>query len=182
MTTAELLAIPDDDVRRWLIRGELRERGSPETRFRPRANAAALAQFSAELGNWHHDRPKPNGEVYCAVWLRLPGTPETVVMADAVYVSPEVEAAQPADETFVHGVPTVIVEIPSPSNTSEDIEEKLDAYLEAGVPITWIVNPRRRTILAYRPDAEPVLFTASDDLTAEPHLLGFRVRVASLFE
>jgi hypothetical protein len=35
--------------------------------------------------------------------------------------------------------------------------------------------------MIYRPDAEPELVNIKQDLTAEPHLPGFRVAVAQLF-
>jgi Uma2 family endonuclease len=76
----------------------------------------------------------------------------------------------------------LVVEIVSPSNTQANIDEKLDAYLDARIPLIWIAHPRRHTVTVYRPDAEPVMFNATADLTAEPHLPGFRVRVKDLFE
>ena len=73
------------------------------------------------------------------------------------------------------------VEILSPSDTQETIDEKLAVSIESGVALVWVVNPRFRTVTVYRPDAPPVLFNDQLDLTAEPHLPGFRVPVARLF-
>jgi hypothetical protein len=44
-----------------------------------------------------------------------------------------------------------------------------------------VVNSRFRTINVYRPDAEPELFNEWQEITAEPHLPGFRVSVAEIF-
>lgn len=47
------------------------------------------------------------------------------------------------------GVPTVIVEILSPSNQSHDLVTKLNLYMQYGVKEYWIVNPIRDGILIY---------------------------------
>ena len=63
----------------------------------------------------------------------------------------------------------------------QEIDEKIELYLETGVALIWIINPRFKTVTVYRPDAPPVQFNETQELTTEPHLLGFRVPVASLF-
>jgi len=83
---------------------------------------------------------------------------------------------------LIDGVPTLVVEILSPSDTIEDVNEKIDAYLAAKVCIIWIIDPYRHTITVHRTDSVPKLFTIRDELSAEPHLPGFRVPVARLFE
>jgi Uma2 family endonuclease len=64
----------------------------------------------------------------------------------------------------------------------EDIHEKIDALLAAGVQLVWIIDPHDRTVRVYRPGSEPVLFNIRQQLTAEPALPGFNVPVALLFE
>jgi len=44
-------------------------------------------------------------------------------------------------------VPALIVEILSPSNAEQDLEEKRKAYARAGVPEYWIVRPAERDVL-----------------------------------
>jgi Uma2 family endonuclease len=66
--------------------------------------------------------------------------------------------------------------------TIEDLNEKIDAYLAAQVPIVWIFDPYRRTVTVHRPGTEPELFNVGNELSAEPQLPGFRVLVARLFE
>ena len=64
----------------------------------------------------------------------------------------------------------------------EGIAEKTEAYLEAGVPLVWEVNPFPEVMAAaYRPGLPPEHFNVTQDLTAEPHLPGFRVPVANVF-
>lgn len=53
--------------------------------------------------------------------------------------------------------------------------------LEAGVPLVWLIEPVFGTITVYRLGAEPEFFNKRQDITAEPHLPGFRVAVAEIF-
>lgn len=182
MTTEELLALPDDGVERWLINGQLREKRDPEMTKRNRFHSQAMSEIAAVLTNWVKTQPRPRGAVYCGeIGVCLARNPDNTVGVDVVYAPPELVAAQSDDTTLLDGVPTLLVEILSPSNTEEEINEKLDTYRSAGVPVVWVADPHDRTVTVYRPGAEPELFNATHDLTAEPHLPGFRARVADLF-
>lgn len=52
------------------------------------------------------------------------------------------------DSRYV-GVPTLIVEILSPSNQSHDLITKLNLYMKYGVKEYWIVNPMLESITIY---------------------------------
>ena len=45
----------------------------------------------------------------------------------------------------------------------------------------WRVEPALKFLTIFRPDATPRAFGLGDELTAEPHLPGFRVAVAEIF-
>ncbi len=180
MTTAELLALPENGVDRWLIAGELRER--PMT-VRNRFHSRIMVCGSTELENWNRQQPLPRGQVLCGeAGVRLIRDPDTTFGIDIIYVSPEVIVRQTEETTLIDGVPVLALEILSPSDTVEDIHEKIDALLAPGVPLVWIIDPHDRTVRVYRPGTEPELFNARQHLTAEPHLPGFGVPVARLFE
>jgi Uma2 family endonuclease len=53
----------------------------------------------------------------------------------------------------VNGVPSLIVEVQSPSNPTYDSRVKREAYARAGVPEYWVVRPATRDVLVCgRPD------------------------------
>ncbi len=52
----------------------------------------------------------------------------------------------------IRGVPDIIIEIQSPSNSAYDERVKLVAYALAGVPEYAIIDPRARTLSHYRLD------------------------------
>lgn len=180
MTAEEFLALPDDGVERWLIRGQLREK--PMT-VRNRWHSRTEARVAQLLGNWLDQQPEPRGEMYSGeAGFRLAGTADSVVGIDVAYVSAELAAHHPDETTLIDGVPILAVKILSPSDTQEEIDEKLAIYNAASLPLVWLIHPRRRTVTVIRPDIEDELFNARRELSGEPHLPGFRVPVAALFQ
>ena len=179
MTTKELLTLPQNGVDRWLIRGQLREK--PMT-VRNRWHSLIMARIAQVLNNWIDRQPVPRGSVLCGeAGVRLRRDPDTTVGVDVVFVPPEVAARSSPDTTLIDGVPVLMVEILSPSDRQEEIDEKIDAYLSAGVALVWVIDPHHRTVEIFRPGREPELVNVLQELSGEPHLPGFRAPVAQLF-
>jgi Uma2 family endonuclease len=180
MTVDEFLALPEDGVRRWLIRGEIREEGMT---IRNRFHSSAMANLAYELGVWRRTQPKPWGQVVCGeAGVRLDANDDETIGVDVAYVSHNVLVQQSGDSTIIEGVPTLIVEILSPSTQMQNVDEKIDLYLEAGVPLVWVVDPRDETVTIYQPGKRPTLVNADENLIGESALPGFDVPVARLFE
>ena len=184
MTTEELLAIPEDGTDRWLIAGELRER--PTTR-RNRFHSRTMARVTRFLDSWLDEQPEPRGQVLVGdAGVILGHDPDTTVDAYlarcALKTGKLFEAACELGGGSGEFGLALGIAFQIASDTIEDINEKIDAYLAARVSIIWIIDPHRRTITVHQPECEPELFNIRDELSAEPHLPGFRVPVARLFE
>lgn len=179
VTTEEMLAFPSIDVERWLIQGQSRE--NPVT-VRNRWHSRIMVRVAYLLEAWSMQQPEPRGSVLCGeAGCRLRRDPDTTVGIDVVYVSSELAARDSEDTSLIDGVPVLVVEILSPSDTQEQVDEKIDDYLEAGVALVWIIDPHDRTVTVYRPGHEPELFNALRELTGDPYLPGFRIAIAELF-
>ncbi len=182
LTVEEFLRLPDDGIHRELIRGQVRIHGVPEPgmTYRNRFHSEIEANFVYELKGWLRRLPEPRGKILCGeVGFRLDGTPTSLVGIDVAYASAELIAATAPKQRIFDGSPLLAVEILSPSDTQEGIVEKLDLYLQHGA-VVWIVDPDVRIVRVHRPGREPEMFTASQDLTTEPELPGFRVPVSQL--
>jgi Uma2 family endonuclease len=93
---------------------------------------------------------KHNCKVFFAPFdVRLPMHQEreinTVVQPDLCVVCDN----DKLDDKGCNGVPDLMLEVLSPSNTKHDLETKFNLYEEAGVPEYWIVNPDEKYILVY---------------------------------
>jgi Uma2 family endonuclease len=184
MTTEEFLALPDDGTERWLVDGQLVEwpKDDPMTK-RNRFHSTVLITVGAMLKFWLWQQPLPRGQVLGGeAGVRLQREPDVTVGIDVVYVSSDVLVRQTDETTMIDGVPTLAIEILSPNDTVEEIEEKLTLYRRCAVPLVWIINPYEQTVTVHAAGQPPVLFNATQELSAEPHLPGFRVLVSRLFE
>jgi Uma2 family endonuclease len=111
--------------------------------------------------------------------------PDTVRVPDLVFVSfarwsPEEEQAIIDSDEVLPVAPDLAVEILSPDDRWSDTEEKIDEYLQAGVLLTWIVDPRRQTVHVYRADGSVGRLTPTDRLSGEEILPGLELSVPEL--
>jgi Uma2 family endonuclease len=180
MTVEQFLALPDDGTERQLIRGRLWEQ--PTTR-RNRWHARIEARIAQLLGNWLDDQPEPRGEVFAGeVGTILRRNPDTAVGIDVAYFSAESAARQLNETTLIEGPPVLAVEILSPSDKLEEINEKVDEYLRAGVALIWIIDPHFQTVRVHRPNEAPEMFNVHQRLSGDPHLPGFQIEVSRIFQ
>lgn len=77
-------------------------------------------------------------------------------------------------------VPDLAVEIVSRHDTYTQIDRKVWAYLEDGVRLVWVIDPRRQTVSVY--DGEQFLrLSRNDTLTGGEVIPGFALPVARIF-
>jgi Uma2 family endonuclease len=179
-TMNDLLAMPDDLKKRWIIDGELHEEDMTR---RNRFHSIAMANLSGELYIWRANQPLPHGNIVCGeAAVQFTDDDTSGFGVDIAYVSADVMVRQTDEHTIIVGIPKLIVEILSPSTLIEDLHEKIDTYLEAGVPLVWVVDPHNRHVTIYQPNDEDSLVNVHQDLTGGNVLPGFAVPVARLFE
>jgi Uma2 family endonuclease len=70
----------------------------------------------------------------------------------------------------------------SPNDTAEEVDEKNEEYLRAGVLRVWVVYPATRSVTVIRPGGNETRLTSADMLSGEDVLPGFEVPVADLFD
>ena len=77
-------------------------------------------------------------------------------------------------------VPDLAVEVVSASNTPAEMARKCGEYLDAGVRLVWIVDPKTRTVSVHSPQGTASLDT-TQTLTGDPVLPGFALELSILF-
>src|SRR5262249_55959534 len=74
--------------------------------------------------------------------------PDSVRGPDISYWSKERLPEVPVG--YIETAPDLLVEVPSPSNTSTQIRDKLREYFSKGVRLVWVIAPEDRTLTIYR--------------------------------
>ncbi|MFO0805228.1 MAG: Uma2 family endonuclease [Gemmataceae bacterium] len=186
-TAEDLLAMPDDGVERWIIRGQLREKPSeyPEAKMtvRNRHHSSVMTRVATAIMNWLRTQPKPRGDAFCGeVGVILPGRTSTLGV-DVVYAAPDVVEVQDDEEsTLLVGVPTLTVEILSPNDTQVQVREKTREYLQAGVSIVWVVDPHDQIVRVYQNGLPAESYNVTHHMPEHPAMPGFTPAVAEFFE
>jgi Uma2 family endonuclease len=85
------------------------------------------------------------------------------------------------DPPSLHTVPSLAVEVVSPSNSSTEIEDKRLEYFKAGVKVVWVVYPIPRTIHVYSSRDDCHVVSADGTLDGGTAITGFQVKVADVF-
>ena len=174
--TAEDLWRMGGDQRRELVRGELR------TMAPAGFDHGAISNNLAFLLTKHVREHKLGGVVCTAeTGYVLARDPDVVRAADASYV--RADRIPPAGRTikFFEGPPDLAVEVTSPSDSNDEVDEKVDDYLESGTRLVWVVSARRRTITIYAPNRAKQVLHENDTLTGEDVIPGFQCKVADVF-
>jgi Uma2 family endonuclease len=173
MTAEELIALPKDGFRYELRAGELHKRmpAGEEHGLTSMAFGWRLAQFVGE-----HDL----GRVYAAeTGFKLAVNPDTVLAPDVAFVR-KGKLTQ-VQKGFSNVVPDLAVEVVSPSDVYTEVEDKVKEWLEFGVTVVVVVNPRQRTVKVHRSLKDVVVLTEQDVLKLEDILPGWELDIKAIF-
>lgn len=176
MTAEELFRMPQDGFRYELVKGELK-------RMAPAGSEHGV--FEMNLGSPLHQYVKAHnlGLVFGAeTGFTIATDPDTVRAPDIAFVRRERIPKEGIPKGYWPGPPDLAVEVISPNDTYEEVEEKVAEWLAAGTAMVWALNPRRRTVTVYRSLTDITVLTENDELTGEDVVPGFRCRVADIFD
>ena len=79
-------------------------------------------------------------------------------------------------------IPDLAIEVVSPSNTADEVQDKKNEYFRAGVRQVWVVYPKQREAYIYTSPTTVTILTAEQELDCGELLPGFRLPLATLFE
>ena len=96
-------------------------------------------------------------------------------------VNGEVKGLKKLPKGFFDGAPDLAVEVISPSNTFEEIHQKIVEYFESGSRLVWVINPDEESVVIYRGATPDRLLKITDFLDGEEVVTGFRLTIAELF-
>ena len=69
--------------------------------------------------------------------------------------------------------PTLPLSLRSPSDSLSDVQDKMTEYLENGVRLGFLLDPRQRRVYVYRPGQDVEVLEEPETVSGEPVLPGF---------
>ncbi|MEG4490486.1 Uma2 family endonuclease [Microcoleus sp. D3_18_C4] len=82
---------------------------------------------------------------------------------------------------FAELVPDLVVEIKSQSDRLKPLREKILSFIELGAKVGILIDPDKRTVTIYTPEAEPVVLRDGDMISIPELLPGWEVAVTELW-
>jgi len=76
-------------------------------------------------------------------------------------------------ETFPPICPDFVVELRSPSDSLRTVQDKMQEYMDNGVRLGWLINPKGQQVEIYRQGHEKDVLQAPTSLSGEQVLPGF---------
>jgi len=172
-TLEELLAMPDGD-RYELVDGHLMEK-----------NMGSMSQFvGTRLARLLGNHCEPIGLAYVFTecgYTCFPSKPKKMRRPDVSCCRSDRLPFEEIGDGFIVIRPDLAIEVVSPNDRVLDLEEKLDDYRDASIPLVWIIYPPTRKVRVIRLDGTFSDLGPDDELTGEEVLPGFHCRVADLF-
>jgi Uma2 family endonuclease len=180
ITADELLDMPHrdehgNDCRLELMRGELKVM-SPSKPL----HGIMCARITIKLGSFVEENDL--GETFGAeTGFVVERDPDTVLGADAAYVSRGRLATVESFDKFFPFAPDLAIEVLSPSNTASEINRKIALYFAAGSLAVWVFNPKKRTAAVYTSPSDARILSEQDALDGGDVLPGFTLELSKLF-
>ena len=123
------------------------------------------------------------GEIAAAqTGFLLARKPDTVRAADVAFLSKERAAQDDASAAYWTVAPDLAVDVVSPNDDPDEVQQKVEDYLAAGTRMVWVVYPKPRSITVYRSLTDIKVRRGADALTGEDVLPGFECKVSDVSE
>jgi Uma2 family endonuclease len=174
LTAEDFWRVPDNGKRLELVRGEV-----VETMPAGGEHSFIAGNFVILLGHWA--KAGGTGIVGTEAGFILDRDPDVVRAPDLYFLRADRLPAGRVPVQFYNLAPDLAVEVISPSETAEGIQEKVRDYLAAGSSLVVLVYPRTRLLIAHAADGSSRTYREDEVFSDPAVLLGFSCRVAELF-
>ncbi len=176
LTADDLLRLNSQGVKGELIRGVLCETVSVGMEHSFIAGNILSALHS-------HIRPLRLGRVGGTDGgVLVQRNPDTVREPDIFFVSAERLPLGAVVQGYLAVVPELVVEIVSPSDRQEAVNDKTLMWLSHGVLMVVEVYPAERAVMVHRPGVPAVTLTGDDALDGGDVLPGFSLPLSDIFD
>jgi Uma2 family endonuclease len=166
-TPEDLLAMPDGKSYE-LVNGQLVERKMGAESSRVGGRLYSRLDDFCDGHNLGIVWPADNG------YQCFPHAPGLVRRPDVSFVRRGRLPGDVSPKGWVRIPPDLAVEVVSPKDLAGELEEKLDDYRKAGVPLVWVIYPEQRKARIFHLDGPAVELMEDDELSGEDVIPGFR--------
>ncbi len=107
--------------------------------------------------------------------------PDVVLAPNGTFVAAHRIPPEEELDRFPRLAPDLVVKVISPSDSATEVFDKELTYLDTGVRLVWIIEPRRRTVTVWAAGRTGGVLTETDELDGGGVLPHFRLPVSEIF-
>lgn len=175
MTADELLQMPKDGYRYELIEGELKQMSPGGGK-----HGSAIARFTGRLQV--HVEDNNLGEVFGAeTGYKVKVNPDDVMAPDISFISRKRLPESEIPDGYLTTVPELVVEVISPSESKNDVKDKVKRWFDFGVGVVVLINPRKRSVTVHHSISQFISLDESSILVLDDVIAGFSYPISKLF-
>ena len=139
------------------------------------------ADITAQLHNW----AEQNGGGVASdssAGFRSPNGAERSPDAAWVLRSRLAQLTPEQKQKFLPLCPDFVVELCSPTDPLEEVQAKMDEYIENGARLGWLIDPETRRLQIYRPLRPIEVLDQPPQVSGEPELPGFVLDLGEIWK
>ena len=133
-----------------------------------------------EVGNWA--RKDKTGIVFdSSTMFTFPSGAKR--SPDVSWILKERVEALPLAERqkFARIVPDFVIELRSPSDSINDLQQKMAEYIASGIRLGWLIDPLEQKVYVYRANSEVEILDNPENVSGEDVLHGFELNVRAIW-
>ena len=136
--------------------------------------------LSGQLWNWNR-QTKLGTAFDSSTGFILPNS--AVRSPDVAWIATErLIALNPNPEGFLPLAPDFVIELRSASDRLKPLQEKMQEFMDNGVRLGWLLNPKDRTVEIYRQEQEIEVLKSPSSLSGEDVLPGFVLELNGILD
>jgi Uma2 family endonuclease len=166
LSLKKFLRLPEAKPALEYFEGKVVQKVAPK-----RAHSVIHTMIAIELGGFV--RKRRLGQVYIELRCTFAGAS---LVPDICFFAAE---RLPKEEDVV-SPPHMVVEIISPAQTVKDLTRRLDWFVDEGVRLGWLIQPRQKRAIVFQPGAEPQELGAEDTLDGGDVVPGYRLAIREM--
>jgi len=85
-------------------------------------------------------------------------------------------------QKFLPLCPDFVIELRSPSDRLEDVQAKMEEYIENGARLGWLIDPQAKSVHVYRPGLMSQVLQGVQKVSGEGELPGFVLDLRDIWE
>ena len=174
-TVDELFHLPRGKCRYELVKGELYEMPPAGGRHGSVAMRIGVLLGAHVMGN-------QLGEVFAAeTGYIIRRDPDTVRAPDVSFIARDRLPRGELPAGYLEIIPDLAVEVLSPNDRPNEVRDKVEDWLRAGVSLVWVVDPTSRSATVYQSMDDVQELSEDNSLDGNQVVPGFTCRVGDLF-